>query len=163
MTTGKRDYVDQQMNGTVERLESLSKTLLLDGININPEVEKFLSLREDDLGKLTPAELSIGEYIVSAHSLVIQRKINRALAIKGWALKCLESIVAKTYKDFDGMMKYEIRKASVAISDEYAGRLNEIVRDQEAVVDDLTYLSQSLTHISNSLGNLARIRNRGNH
>lgn len=163
MTTGKKDYVDQQLGTTVTRLEELSKTLLLDGLNINPEVEKFLSLREDDLGKMTPAELSIGEYIVSAHSLVIQRKSNRALAIKNWATKCLESIIAKTYKDFEGMMKYEIRRASVSISDEYASRLNEIVRDQEAVIDDLVYLSQSLTHISNSLGNLARIRNKGNY
>ena len=102
----------------------------------------------------------MGEYVLSSYSLSIQRKTNRSQAIRGWASKCLDRMVAKTYKDYDAMLKYEIRRASVAINDEYAKRLYEIISEQDMILDDLGYLSQSVNNISNSLGNLARIRSK---
>lgn len=156
--SGNKDYLDTKLDETIEVLNKLSTSLLLDRVNLNPEAEKYLMLEEDALSKMTPAELASGEYLLSAYGLVIQRKINRANAIKNWASRCLERIIAKRFNDFDQMMKYEIRKAAVALNDDYAKRLSDIISNQDAIIDDLTYLSQSINNISSSLGNLARIR-----
>lgn len=158
--SGKEDYVDNQLNGQIETLERLASSLVLDKINVNPEAEKYLVMREDDINKLTPAELATAEYILSAHSLVVQRKVNRAISIKGWATRCLDIIVARDYNEFDSYMRIEQRKAAVAKNDGFAKRLYDIITQQELIIDDLTYLSQNIHHISNTLGNLARIRSK---
>lgn len=157
--SGKEDYVNQKISQQISTLEKLSAKLLVDKININPEAEKYLSLHEQSLEKMTASELSVGEYILSAHSLMVQRTISRASAIKGWANKCIESLIAKNY-NAEAMIKYEIRKAQIALNDEYAKRLSEIISEQEMVIDELAYLAQSINSISNSLGNLARIRSK---
>lgn len=158
--SGGQDYVNQRISENVDKLEALSKSLLLDRINVNNEAEKYLSLGEDDLDKLTAVELAHGEYLLSAYSLCIQRKINRANAIKNWANKSIERIIAKNYNAYDKMMKYEIRKAMIAVNDDFAKRLYGVVAEQDLILDELTYLSQSVNAISNSLGNLARIRSK---
>lgn len=158
--SGEKDYVDKKLNEVLSKIERLSESLLMDKINVNNEVEKYFSMTEDTIDKMTAAELSCGEYILSAYGLVIQKKLNRANVIKNWASKSLERIIAKNYKSFAEMMKYEIRKASVALNDEYAKRLSDVIMEQDAVIDELTYISQSINNLSNSLGNLARIRNK---
>lgn len=158
--SGEKDYVDKQLDTVIARLEALSKTLLLDKVDLNQQAEKYLSLPEEALHKSTASELATGEYILSCYGLYLQRKANRSLAIKNWANKCLERIIAKNYQAYDQMMKFEIRKASIALNDSYAMRLSEIISEQESFLDDTMYLCQAVNNISNALGNLARIRSK---
>jgi hypothetical protein len=160
--SGEKNYVNEQMSKMIDTLNRMSESLLIDKINVNPQAEKYLSLQEEDIEKMTPAELCTGEYILSAYCFTVQRKLNRANAIKNWASRCLERIIAKTYKDYEQMMKFEVRKAAVALNDGYAKELYDIIATQESLVDDLTYASQSIINLSNSLGNLARVRSKNN-
>lgn len=161
--SGERNFVDEKLEKVINSLETISKSLLIDKINVNPEAEKYLSLTEDDLNKFTPAELAVGECLLSSYAFTVQRKMNRASAIKKWANTSLETIIAKNYKSFQEMMKYEIRKAAIALNDDYAKRLHAIIKEQDAITEDLTNLFQSITNISYSLGNLARIRSKGHY
>lgn len=160
--SGEKDFLDKKMEEAIGVLEKMSQSMLLDKINVNHEVEKYLSMREEFIEKMTPAELATGEYILSSYSLVVQRKLNRANAIHKYANTCFEKILAKSYGDFDQMMKYEARRAAVSNSNDYAKRLSDIMSEQELITNDLTFVSQSINHLSNSLGNLARIRSKNN-
>jgi hypothetical protein len=106
-------------------------------------------------------ELGLAELKLNAYALSIQIHVNKATAIKHWADKCLGIIVAKQYNDYikiNAFMKYEVLRSLVIKNDTYAEALAKILDSQDLVISQFQYLSQTVQHVADSFGKLARFR-----
>jgi len=160
MKNGERklSYVDDKLNEIIKKIEKQASIFGINRVNVDTTCVGYLSMSEDELAKLTPEELCLAEIKLNVYSLTIQKYTNTATAIKNWAERCLNMVVAQEYNNFDKFVKYEVRRDSVIINNDYARRLSEVASEQSLIVDEMAYLSQSIHHISDAFGRFSRIR-----
>lgn len=156
--SGENDFVDRQMTDIVSKMESLSRNIFIEQVNVNQNAEAYLTMPQEGLEKMTADELGVGEAVLAQYGLAVQRKINRAKVLRNWAVKCLDKMIAKRYDAFDKFMKHEIRRMSITYDNEYAKRLDQIVMDQDGIIDELDYITQAVHGLAGAFANLARIR-----
>ncbi len=152
------NYVDEKLKEIVIKIEKQSAIFAINKVSIDTTCMGYLGMSEDQLAKLTPEELCLAEIKLNVYALTIQRHTNTATAIKNWADRCLNLVVAEQYNNFDKYTKYEVRRDMVIINDEYAKRLSEIVNEQTLIIEEMAYLSQSVHHISDAFGRFSRLR-----
>jgi hypothetical protein len=69
-------------------------------------------------------------------------------------------MVAKKTGQFDRYIKYEEKEYAIIISDEYAGKINDILIYAQAVYDRLAYMAGRIQSLSNTLIELQRSKRR---
>ena len=151
-------YVDDKLNEIIKKIEKQASIFGINRVNVDTTCVGYLSMSEDELAKLTPEELCLAEIKLNVYALTIQKYSNTATAIRNWADRCLNLVVAQQYNNFDKWMKYEVRRDSVILNDEYARRLSEVANEQVLIIEEMAYLSQSIHHISDAFGRFSRIR-----
>lgn len=151
---GEGDYVNKRISNLEIELDDIERQIGLKDIVHNIEAERLLSLSEKELDKMTPDECANAKYILLQHSLVIQKKINRATSIKNWCERCITVILAKTYLSVDKFMTYEVKRETAALNDAYANRLKDISLEQQQIIDSLNYIGQAITAVANSFQTL---------
>ncbi len=130
----ENDYVSKRVQELEIELDDVERTVSLNNIVTNPEAERLLGLSEVELGKMTADECANAKYILLQHAIVIQKKLNRATAVKNWCDRGVTVILAKTYKSFGDFVQYEVRREMVALNDGYAARLREISVEQQEII-----------------------------
>jgi hypothetical protein len=158
LSDDKSEYVDGKLRQIVEKIESQARIFGLNKLSIDTNCTTYLMMTENEIIKLTPEELALGEIRLSNYSLCIQQHSNKAVAIKNWADRTIRVLATKFYNSFDKFMPYDIRRDCITSSDEYGQRLMEIVNEQQVVIDEFAYLSQAVQHVSESFGKFAKIR-----
>ena len=158
LSNDTNDYVDNKLKEIVDKIESQSRLFGLNRVNIDMSCTAYLTMTEDELIKLTPEELSLGEIRLSSYGLTIQQHLNKATAIKNWADRSIRLLVAKNYSSYDKFMPYDARKDSVVASNEYGEKLGKIMNEQQLIMDEFAYLAQAVQHVSDSFGRFAKIR-----
>lgn len=154
----KSAYVEDRLRELTEKIEKQYELFNISKISIDQSCRAYLTMSEDSIQRLSPEELAMAEIKLSSYAFSIQKHINTANAIKNWADRSIVSIIAKTYKNFDPMTKYEVRRELVVQDNEYASRLNVICGEQQVTLDEFAYLAQAVQHVSDAFGKLARIR-----
>lgn len=152
------DYVEMSMAKIVDKIEKQSELFGLQRVNVDKSCSSYLTMSEDELARLSPEELCLAEIKLSSYAFCIQKHINVANSLKNWAGRCISLLVAKEHFNFDKFMSSETRRYYLCNSDEYAKRLETIMFDQQLIVDEFSYLSQSVQHVSDAFGKLARIK-----
>jgi hypothetical protein len=152
------NYVDQKMAEVVNKIENQARIFALNRVNIDTTCTTYLTMTEDQLVKLTPEELALGEIRLSSFSLSLQQHVNKAMAIKNWADRSIRLVVAQNYNSFDKFMQYEARKDCTIVNNEYAQKLGQIVSEQQLIIDEFAYLSQAVQHVSDAFGRFAKVR-----
>jgi hypothetical protein len=150
----KDDYVSGRVKELEVQLDDIEQTAGLKNCVQNIEAERLLGLSESDIDKMTAEECANAKYLLLQHSLVIQKRINRAIAVKNWADRGVTVIIAKTYNNLDKFMTYELKKETCALNDGFASRLREISVEQQQVIDSLNYMGQAITAVANSFQTL---------
>lgn len=153
-------YVDDKLAEIVSKIEEQDRLFNLMSVNADLTCPTYLSMSEDDISKLSSEELAIAEIKLNSFAMCIQKNSNTSNAIKNWAERSLSLLVAKEYDTFDKYMKYEVRRDSVIISNEYAKKLYEIISKHSIIIDEMSFLSQNIHHVSSAFGRLAMIRRR---
>jgi hypothetical protein len=159
--SGEETYVDSQLKAQIEKIENQLITFKLDKVTFDAEAERYLVLSEDEIMKLTPMELAIGEYKLSTLAVAIQSYNNKAYAIKNWATRMLDTIVAKSRSNYNQYAKWTEVREYVMREDSYAKRLGTVLNEYSTKLDSFYDLAQSVQKVSMTLGNLARIRKYG--
>jgi len=152
--SGEKDYVSKRVADVEIQLDDVERTIGIKDVVHNPEAEKYLSLSEGQLEKMTAEECAQAKYILLQHAVVIQKKINRATAVKNWCDRSVAVIIAKTYGTIDPYMTYELKKEATALNDAYANRLREIAVEQQGIIDSLNYMGQAINGVANSFQTL---------
>ena len=142
------DYVDKKLQESIDKIDNNDRSLGLGHLVHNPEAEHLLALSQNELDKMTAEECANAKYILSQHALVIQKTINRATALKGWSERCIRTIIAKEYGQYDSFMKFEIRRQIVVNGNEYAKQLDEISVENELKIDSLSYVAQAVNNMA---------------
>ena len=152
--TGEADYVSKRVADVEVQLDDIERAVGIRDVVHNPEAEKYLSLSETQLEKMTAEECANAKYILVQHAVAIQKKLNRATAIKTWCDRGVTVILARTYGNIDGFMTYEVKRETVALNDAYASRLREIAVEQQEIIDTLNYMGQAINGVANSFQTL---------
>jgi hypothetical protein len=151
---GGKDYVDEKISNIEVQMEDIEQQLGLRDLVTNPEVERLLSLTESDLEKMTAEECAHAKYILLQHSLVVQKKVNRATAIKNWCEQCITVILAKNIADVDQFMTYELKRATIVKNNSYGERLREISLEQQQTIDSLNFIAQAISNLATSFNTI---------
>lgn len=151
---GETNYVTTKVNEFTVQLDDVERKVGLKHLVINPEAERLLSLSETDLDKLTAQECAINKYILLQYALSIQKTINRATAVRNWAERNINVILAKEFKSFSEFMKSEVKRQAIISSNTYAQRLGEIYNEQQGIIDSLMYIAQAANSIANAFQTL---------
>lgn len=144
------DYVEEKLQEHIVQLDDIELKIGIKNLVVNPESERFLSLSESELEKLTAEECAFGRYVLFQYAMSIQKKINRATALKNWAERNLSVILAKEFHSFNEFMKSEIKRQCLINNNTYAARLSLIYNEQMAIIDSYSYLSQNANNLANS-------------
>ena len=152
------DYVNQEFEKVISKIESQSRIFGLNKINIDTTCSVYLMMTEDEISRLSPEELALAEIRLSSYSFTLQQHSNKANAIKNWANRCIRILLAKNWNAYDKYMPYDARYDHMVSSNEYANRLGEVMSEQQILIDEFAYLAQATQHVSESFGRLAKIR-----
>jgi len=165
MSNGENDssnktanYVEDELQKIVDKIENQYAIFNMNLIKVDTSVPDYVNMTEDEISRLTPEELSQAEIKLASYAFTIQRQTNTANTIKNWADRNLGLIVAKHYDDFDQYTKYEVRRDITVRKNVFATKLYDIIKDAQVTIDSLSYLAQSIQHVSDAFGRLARIR-----
>ncbi len=159
--TAKADkigYVDGKMADIVAKIEGQFKLFGMQRVTVDETVTAYLQMSEDEISRLSPEELGYAEIKLSSYAFSIQKHVNTSSAIKNWADKNINLLVAKHYGQYDKFIKFEVRRELITQDNDYASRLSDIIRECQTEIDGLAYLAQSIQHVSDAFGRLARIR-----
>lgn len=154
----KSQYVEDQLKQLTEKIEKQFELFNLKNIPIDQSCRAYLTMSEDAIQRLSPEELAMAEIKLSSYAFAIQKHVNMANALKNWADRSIVRVIATTYKNYDPMTKYEVRRELVIKENEYANRLGDICNEQQVIIDEFAYLAQATQHVSDAFGKLSRIR-----
>jgi hypothetical protein len=129
-------------------------------IGYNEEALKTLDMKSFELKALTSQECGELAFSLAQYALYIQQQINEQTARINWAKNNIKSMVAKKTGQFDRYIKYEEKEYAIIISDEYAGKINDILIYAQAVYDRLAYMAGRIQSLSNTLIELQRSKRR---
>jgi hypothetical protein len=152
--SGENDYVKQKANEFEIELDDIERKLGLKHLVHNPEAERLLSLTEIELDKMTATECANAKYLLLQYALSVQKTMNRATAVRNWAERNINVILAKEFKNFSEFMKGEVKRQAVISNNTYAQRLGEFYNEQQGVIDTLIYIAQAANSIAGAFQTL---------
>jgi hypothetical protein len=153
MNNGKSGLtIDEQLKELERVLDEYDKKFLLNKILVNPEVDTILGLKQEEI-KILPRELCFTySFMLCSFGGAVQKEHNRQMAKLKWAEHNLNIIVAKEQENYGNQYtKYEVRKAMIVADNEYAKALNKVILDSTCQIEELNYLSKTITTLGDIL------------
>jgi uroporphyrinogen-III decarboxylase len=157
-SSGEKSLVDKRLEETVAYIDKQYAAFKLNEIVVDESVVSYLNMSEKELYALSPEELAIAELKLHSYAFAIQKFCNQATTIKNWADKCIGRVVAAKYSDYNQFTKYEVIRCLVIKTDTHAAALDKIVEENELIINQFMYLSQTVQHVADAFGKLARFR-----
>lgn len=150
------DNVDQtvndKLNSELKLLDDYNKSVGLNVIKFNNEVEKILELPLEEIRSLSAEDLSAYGYALARYSTFLQKENNRFSSKLKWANHNLLIIIGRNgHKYGDKWTKFEERKIMVINDNEAAQSLNKIVLEATLRLEELAFMSTRVNTMSNIL------------
>lgn len=152
----KTQYVADKLKELDEQIDGIERAYSLYTVVHNQEIDNLINMSDRELDKLTPDECMKASFSCLQYSIVIQKAINRAKAVKSYCSRNLGLIVAKEYGNYKGekYMPFEVIKAKVVLSNSYASKLDEYVNQQDlklSTLEDMVKHAQNMSFIFKNL------------
>lgn len=126
------------------------------GIN-ELEFNNYLNMSRDEIEKLTPEDCGAIALRLNQFSFYTQRTINREQARYDWAEDTIKDIIADEINNYKGYGYIE--KSSQAIKhNDRASSLEKIKKYAKQRINRLSYLSNSINNMSNTLINIQKLK-----
>lgn len=118
-------------------------------------VEKSLSLTQDELKGMSAEECGIHAYTLKQYALYLQVEANKLSNIIQWAKRNIAAVLAKEYNNIgDKFTKYEIKRALFIQTNEYANKLYKQYISAKIQFNTIKELSKNISFISGTLSDL---------
>ncbi len=163
--SGEKSFVEQQLDKVLHNIEEQYDIFKLEQVVVDDSAVVYFNMTEKELYSLTPYELGMAELKLNSYAFTVQKHCNRATTIKNWAEKCLSKVVASEYSDYikiNAYMKYDVMRQLVVKNNTVAYALDKIIDENELMINQFMYLSQSIQQVADSFGKLARFRGKQN-
>lgn len=163
--SGERSFVEQRLDEVLQKIEEQFNVFKLQQVLVDESAVVYFNMTEKELYSLTPYELGMAELKLHSYAFSVQKHCNRASTIKNWAEKCLSKVVAGEYSDYikiNAYMKYDVMRQLVVKNNTVAHALDKIIDENELMITQFMYLSQSIQQVADSFGKLARFRGKQN-
>ena len=111
------------------------------------ELNQYTTMSRDEIEKLNPEDCAQIAYRLAQFAFHIQRTLNREIARYNWAEETVKETIADEVNNYKGYGYIE--KAGQAIKhNEKASGLNSIKKYAKQRMDRLSYLANSIKHLS---------------
>ena len=159
--SGEIDLVVQKMDKTIDVLDEYEKQNGLPKIQPpgnEEELDKYLTMNRDIVEKLTVEQCGDIAYRLKQYAFYMQRLHNRENARLAWSSTQLNKKVSEEIHKYDKFMKYPNKVACIARDNDDAKKLYDIYAYAKQRVRRLTYLSNSIKDMGDTLLSLQRIK-----
>src|SRR5690606_1720920 len=117
------------------------------------DIGQYLNMSRDQLEKFDPQDCSQIVYRLSSFALFLNRSYNREMARYNWSESLMKELTAPRLDQQSGYGFIEKYNKAV-VDDEYTRKLNEINRYAKQRSDRLSFLSNSVKNLADSLKNI---------
>ena len=149
------DYVDEKLKSFETELDETERKNNISYCAANVDAEKYLMFTHDELSSMSAQECAMAKYVISQHSVSIQKNLNRAIALRNWASRNLEILSSKDIV-YDGtFFKYEVIRDKFIMNNSYAKKLSDIIIKEQGEIDSLSHIIASMKSMADSLSSLA--------
>lgn len=154
------DQNDQELDFTVmeefdgyvrEFIESAS----LDVSSFDDSLTDLLGLSFEDIAKLSSQECLARAYRISGYAMYIRTLINENRARLSWCEDVLSWLLSKQWNDYDGMIKYDIKRQMIISNNSFAEKVEKLRSRLQAritLLDDKLYDIRKMADIMNEIG-----------
>lgn len=111
------------------------------------ELNTYLSMNRDQIEKLTPEDCAQIAYRLGQFAFHLQRTANREIARYNWADETIKEVIADELNQYKGYGYIE-KSAQAIKHNEKATMLNNIRKYAKQRIDRLSYLANSVKHLS---------------
>lgn len=126
-------------------------------IKHNPEFDKILEFNLDKLRLLDEEQCAEYATLAALYSLYIQTETNRHSRKLKWSNHNLDIVIGKYSKNYgDKFTKYEEKRAGIICENQYASKLNEVIKESTIYLESLNFIARKIEAISNTLLELKR-------
>lgn len=132
-------------------LEDYKKKLFLK-LQVNPDVENILNLREIQIKTLDKETSNAYSYLLMQHSLYIQEEYNYHATKNAWAKHNMEIVLGRLAPNYGNKYtKWEEKKAAIILENKYAKILNEFIRETTLRMETLSFIAKKIEIMSTIL------------
>lgn len=122
------------------------------------ELNEILNMGPEERRALSKEDCANYVVLLAQFNVFLQRINNREVSKNRWAKTNLDAIVAYEKNNYDKYLKQEERIYVVVANNDVAKKLFDIVRDSQLKLDRLSYLTNSIIYMMDSLKNMQRIK-----
>ena len=144
--------VNQKLESQLEILDNYGKSIGLNSIKFNNDVEKILELSLEEIRTTSIEDSLTYSYALARYSGFLQKECNRHSSKLKWANHNLSIIVGKLYNNYgDKWTKLEERKIQIINDNDAAQSLNKIILENTLKLEELQFISTRINTMSNIL------------
>lgn len=155
LTNVGTNYVDEKLKELEADLDKIESEARLAYVIGGKEIDDILLWSEDQLEKLTPEECDRCAFLCLQYVIELQKKVNRARAIRNWANKKIDIVVGQEYTNYyKQYYPVDVIRASIIADNSFAKRLQEVAQSQETIVESLSDMTKHVTQLSLTLKNM---------
>ena len=152
------DKIDDKLQDIENTCNNYLRTLGVE-VRHDPDFDNILQLNIHQLHLLQEDEC--GEYAVVAalYSTYLQIEFNKHSRKNKWANHNLDIVIGKYANNYgDKWTKYEEKRGLIICENEYAKKLNEVIKESMVFMESLNFISRKIEAISNTLTELQRTK-----
>lgn len=151
MSGDSQSKVNELWEQTEKTLLEYRKKLCLT-IQMNPQAEQILSMREVELNALDSQTRDLYSYLLMQHSLYIQQEFNYHATKHTWAKHNLEITIGKLARNYgDKWTKWEEKKVAIINENSFAKVLSDMIRETSIYMELLNFVSKKIESMSHIL------------
>lgn len=143
--SGSKELTVEERWAEIEVLLEDYKKKLCIKVQMNPQVEEILNLREIQLKTLDNQTANSYAYLLMQHSLFIQNEYNSHSSKNLWARHNLDIVIGVLASNYGGKFtKWEEKKALIIKDNTHAKVLNDFIKETESRMETLNFLSRKI-------------------
>ena len=159
--SGEKSLAVQKMDETIDVLDDYETSNGLPKIKdpgTEEELQQYLTMNRDIVEKLTVEQCGNIAYRIKQYAFYMQRLYNRERGRLLWAATQLNKEVSAKIHNYDQFMKYPNKVACIARDDSHVKNLYNIHTHSKQRMQRLTYLSNSIKDMGDTLLSLQRAK-----
>jgi hypothetical protein len=154
------DQNDQELDFTVmeefdKYVREFTESASLDVPKFDDSLDDLLGLSYEDIGRLTSQDCLARAYKISGYAMYIRAIMNDNRARLNWCEDVLSWLLSKQWNDYDGMIKYDIKRQMIINSNSFAEKIEKLRSRLQAritLLDDKLYDIRKMADIMNEIG-----------
>lgn len=151
------ETVDSRLKQTEQLLDEYDKAFRLNQVNISPDIDNILNLKEEVISRFSREECYAKAFILAQFSLALQKEINREKAKNKWANHNLIIVLGKEYNNYGSdYVKTDVKIGMLVNGNEYAKSLNRIALESSIRIEEFDYIAARVNTMSNILQDFGR-------